>query len=269
MANFRSILHYLAPGWLYNPDEPADGVPVDDGTLVLHSLAWLVDAFTQRALAGLEARLPTRAGAAALSQHGKDRGIPRGREETAAHYVARLIAWRYPRGHRVRGGAPALLEQVSEYFGGVRCWTIDKSGNRYTRDADGTWTVEHGVAWDWDGEAVTPLWAKFWLGIDVNPDMPDVVAWPTFGEGIEGKTFGEAAAAGYVWGHQGISFQDVRAIKRLFHGSNPWKPLHASEIYAVVTLEDHAVAGYPEPDGLWGSAAGRDPTRRYWNLRDY
>lgn len=268
MATFRSILSFLTPSWLYNSDEPLGEDPVHEGSLLFHSLSLLSDAFTRRALEGLESRFPTRAGTAALDLLGDSRGILRGRDETNAHYAARLVSWRYPRGHRVRGGAPALLEQISEYFGGIRCWTIDKSGNRYTREVDGTLTIEHGVTWDWDGEAVTPLWGKFWIGLDPNPDRPLIVRWPTFDGGSwGGLTFEEIVAAGYTLDHQGISAQDAAAIKGLVRGGSLlWRPDHAEPVFLVVRFTDPAVSSFPAPGGAWGTWAGRDSTLGYWCL---
>ena len=117
----------MVPAWLYS----------GDGGLVLQSLAQLQDDYAARARAALEMRFPSRAADDALAELGRDRAIPRGRTETSAHYAARLIAWRYPRGHRTRGSAFALLEQVSEYFGGILAKTRDVAGNVFTRTAAG------------------------------------------------------------------------------------------------------------------------------------
>lgn len=252
MANFTSIYKYLVPSWL------SEG----DGGLVLESLAGIKDAFTERMLLGLEARFPSRAGESALALLGSDRGILRGRTETQAHYAARLLSWRYPRGHRTRGSAFALLEQVSEYFGGIRAWTIDYSGNREERAADGTETFEQSYAWNWD--ALTTVY-RFWIVLDPVQN-PEIEPWPTFGLGgwASGATCAEIEAAGTITvGHQGITHDDALAIKKLMRGSRQWKPAGTAQQWAVVCFGATA----PVPDGAWGSYQGRDAAFCYWNLQ--
>jgi hypothetical protein len=182
-TNFRGLYKYMVPSWLYE----------GEGEIVLHSLSLILDAATQRMRDGLTARFPVYAGDSALALIGRDRGIPRGRAETVAHYAARLTAWRYPRGHRTRGSAFALLEQVSEYFGGIGCWTIDANLNRHVRTADGTEAYSYGYPWEWDTQPASN-WSRFWLVVD-GPAMP---ADPVF--------------------------EDVRAIRALFYGAIPWRP---------------------------------------------
>lgn len=255
--NFRTLFKHLLPGWLTE-----DG----DGPLVLHSLATIKDALIQRVRSGLESRLPSRSGPSALALTGADRGIPRGREESDAHYAARLLAWRYPRGHRVRGNAFALLEQISEYFGGVHCWTIDVRGTLDARTADGTESTTYGVPWDWDGAPPSPRWGRFWIGVEPVPQV-SLEAWPPLGDPAcwDGYTLGQAKAAGIALGHKGISSRDVGAVRRLFTG-RAWKPAGTRQQFAIVALTDHAVNVFPVPDGNWDTWQGRDPALRYWNL---
>src|SRR6187549_1469002 len=109
MPTLRSIYKFLVPSWL----------SAGDGGLVLDTLTDQIDDSVEKMRESLVARFPTYAQDDALTLIGQDRLIPRGRAETSEHYAQRLIAWRYPRGHRVRGSAFALLNQVSEYFGGI------------------------------------------------------------------------------------------------------------------------------------------------------
>lgn len=259
--SFVTAYRWLLPSWL------SEG----DSGKVVESLAGLKDMFIQRARDGLEARFPSRAGDSALALIGADRGIIRGRDESTAHYAARLVAWRYPRGHRVRGNAYAAIEQVWEYFGGLYCWTVDQHARRYTRAVDGTESASNQAGgWDWDATPVTGYWARFWLVIEPRPEHLGVKAWPALGAvggTWGGGTLGEIAASGVALGHQGISHQDARTIKRLFKGLRQWKPAGTRAMFAIVSLADHG-AGDPAPDGTWGDWYGRDPAFRYWDFSD-
>lgn len=247
--SFRQVFKYMVPSWLSS----------GDSELVLYSLAVMKDAAVERLRLGLEARFPRRAGDSALALIGTDRGIVRGRDETSAHYAERLCAWRYPRGHRVRGSAFALLEQASEYFGGLRAWTIDARGNYHERDAVGVESYSYGNVWDWDGTAPAPQWARFWLGLDVSSDVT-IIPWPAVLGAYDNSL---VPGRGYTVGHQGISHQDALTIKKLMRGRHPWKPAGTRAEWAIVSFG----ATLPVPDGSWGSFAGRDPGFRYWNLR--
>lgn len=221
---FRSILRFLVPSWLN--DE------------ITQSHADVIDESMDRARAGLEARFPSRAQPDALLLIGQDRGIPRGRTETDEHYAERLIGWRYPRGHRVRGSAFALLNQVSEYFGGVNCWTIDVKHNRHDRQADGTESFTYGFPWNWDG--TTSPKGRFW--INLSP-----------------------------LGAFNYELEDVQAIRRLFTGDVQWRPGGTQPEWVIVSTDGST----PFPLGNWlhwsQNVAGtqvetRDPHMRFWSL---
>ena len=98
---FRSLYKWMLPGSYSEPGT--------DGEKVLHSLALLKDAFDQIAHDRLTWRFPSYSGESGLALLGADRGILRGRSETKDHYVQRLLSWRWPRGHRVRGNGFALI----------------------------------------------------------------------------------------------------------------------------------------------------------------
>lgn len=251
--NFRNLFPFMVPSWLYN----------DDGGKVLHALMILQDGYQQWARDALEARFPSRAGASALALIGDDRGILRGRTEAADHYATRLKAWRYPRGHRTRGSAFALLEQVCEYFGGIRAWTIDQNKNRHERSATGVQTFSYEYPWTWDNVPSTPNWARFWLVLTPVPDEPTIKPWPPFsdptcwggGFGVDGTTIGQ----------QGVTADDVNAIRRLFKG-RAWKPAGTQQLMAIVGMLDHNTASPPVPDGTWNLPANRDANFRFWEL---
>lgn len=231
--NFQGAYPFMVPSWL----------SADDGGKVLDSITGMLDRSLDRMRAALDSRFPTRAQPDANALTGNDRGIPRGRAETDAHYAQRLIGWRYPRGHRVRGSAFALLNQVSEYFGGVKCFTIDFQGNRHDRFIDGEEFFGYGNGWTWDTDSAHK--ARFWIVLLPGVPFP------------------------YVR-------DDVDAIRNLFRGKVKWKPAGTRQEWLIVSthLTDGA-ADEPFPDATWehwSKVVGghrlpsRDPTFLYWSL---
>lgn len=228
-TNFRTLFQWLLPRWIN------DGA---DGSRVVHALAWMIDASVERAYQGLIQRFPTYAGKSALALIGRDRQIPRGRNEPDASYAARLIQWRGLDGHKTRGNARALLRQIRAYFGGVACWTIDRGGNRDALDTDGVWSYELGYPWTWDTRPLVNDWARFW--VVVTP----IVTFDWF---------------------------DKLAIWRLLYSDHPWRPGGTQPEWLMF-----APAGYtPVPEATWGrwslvaddiQTFARDPLCRYWSL---
>jgi len=203
--NFRDSFRYLTPAWLSS----------GEGERLLHTISILFDAYLERVYQGLNARFPTRTGESHVNLIGRDRAIPRGRIEPVGHYARRLRAWRWPRGHRTRGTAFALLEQVVEYFGGLAsAWTVDASGNRFNRSASGVESY-YGYAWPWYSDAV---WARFWVvveGSDIftphtEPDDPNL--WYGY-ESVD-----------ICVGQYGFYPTDDLLFQELMHGPNPWRP---------------------------------------------
>lgn len=254
--NFRTVYRWLVPGWLLE----------GDGTLVLESLAAIKDACVERVRQGLNARFPSRTGASAQALIGRDRGIVRGRDETNGHYAQRLIRWRYPRGHRVRGNAFALLEQFSEYFGGVDGYTIDYRGNRYDRTADGTETASQGIAWEWYAVDFDEGENRFWVVLDLSEiaseqlDFGDSELWG-----------GALATPGYTIGQQGVTEQDVLVLRNMMHSRRAWKPAGTRAEWVIVSLDGTD----PEPDETWQhwsqnvggtQTETRSSAHRYWSL---
>jgi hypothetical protein len=250
---FRNSFYKLVPQWL----------TTGEGELVLWTLNRIVDAFDDMVRAAVEARFPTRAGANALALIGRDRGIPRGRSETAAHYAARLKRWRWPRGHRTRGSAYALLEQVSEYWGGMTVATFDVNQSEHVRDAQGNEAYAYDQDWDWDADPDPLNWARFWLVLVPGNDVPSIIAWPAL-LGTWGGSL--APGRGLTLGQQGVTPGDIRAMRRFFHGTVQWKPAGTRTDYAVLDLDGAAVV----PGGLWGTVRGRVTnarnTLRFWRV---
>jgi hypothetical protein len=222
---FREIVDYLIPAHF------TEG----EGGLKLLTFATLVDASVERVRQGLESRFPSRAGDSALALIGADRGIPRGRAETAAHYAARLVRWRWPRGHRTRGTAYALLEQVSEYFGGVLAKTITRRGRYYTRTAAGAESWATGASWEWDAIAALPNWGRFWLRVDPVGSDVSVRAADYYGS-TEGTI-----------GLSGFAYEDAQAMRGLMRGAHPWKPHGVRGEWLIFAAD----ASPTTPDGRW------------------
>ncbi len=151
IQRFRKIYKFLVPSWL-SSDELDNGT--GEGGRVFASLGIIKDAFVDRVRQGLEARMPTRAGASANALTAGDRGLVRGRVETNPAFAERLVAWRLPRTHRVRGNAYEALRQVWHYFGGIDCNSIDLRGQQFSIDVGGTESADGLLAWDWDSDAI-------------------------------------------------------------------------------------------------------------------
>jgi hypothetical protein len=234
-STIRTLAKYLLPARLL--DDEAGGA--------FHwSLSALLDVFSERARNGMEQRFPSRAGPTALSWIGQDRLISRGRDETDASYAARLRAWRYPRGHRIRGSVFGLLEQIDAYFGGgLVLYGIDASGNIRHRAVDDTETYSYGNAWNFDSVAATE-WARQWLVIDASGGGPlyPQLAWgdPLLWDGAWG-TYTDAV------GIQGSTGSDWQAIRNLVVGQHRWLPAGTRAEWLIVAFDLADLT----PDGTW------------------
>lgn len=273
--NFRQYFKFAVPSWL------SEG----DGGKILHSLALVKDALAQRARDGLEARFPSRAGDSALVLMGATRGILKGRSETDAHYAARLIGWRYPKGHRVRGNAYALLDQICEYWGGVRCYTVDVHGawhvrgsdsfasTTYSRDAE-AYAYTTGIHFEtWYTEDHSNNWSRFWVVVCANQQLPGVVAAPNYGDPT--LWGGATGTLGYAVGLAGWTPDDTTAMRKLMRPPWAWRPAASSPEWMIVQLADWTLGALPTPAATWArwssNVAGtqtpsRDPAYRYISL---
>jgi len=230
---FSLIAKYLTPAWLR----------AGEGGVKIGSWMALVDASVQRMYDGVTSRFPTYAGDEALKLLGEDRGILRGKFETREHYAERLKRWRSPRGHRVRGSAFALLEQVSEYFGGLRnAWTIDQNGTYHKRTEAGAESYTYGTAWVWDQYAST-RWARFWLVIE---DTPGISGGYDFGDP---RLWGGAVGTpGTTIGLTGVAPEDFALLRSLVNSpTHPWRPLGVTAGWIIVSLTGIP----PVPDVTW------------------
>lgn len=257
---FRRIFKTLLPSWL----------TTGEGELVLYSLGVIKDAFAERALQGLYARYPSYAPEDALPYIGRDRKIVRGIGEPVESYRARLLPWLDL--HAVRGNPFSLMEQLAAYCQvNVRIRTVDRRGNWFTRDRDGTesWQLDTGN-WNWDTVPASPDWSRFWviiyptLGGEPWQIMTGVVGDPDLwgsGLGSPNVTVGTTAKPEHV--------QNVKNIVR------EWQPDGTRCEWIIIAFDDASFdPASPEPDGTWGNwgtpsggnlVRSRLSTARYWS----
>lgn len=232
MSSFRRAIYGLTPAWLHT----------DDGERVLYSLTVLIDSFLRRAYLGLRAKLPSYGPTEALTAIGRDRKIVRGIDEPRGTYVARLHPWLDH--HRVRGNAWKLCEMIRAYCGGtgVRVRTVDRRGNWFSIDRDGTRTyaLDTGT-WDWDTVAASPDWARFW--VIVYPPTDDSL-WDTDGLWGDPGQWGD----GGTWGST-MSTGQAAALRSIVR---EWKPAGTWCEWIIIAFDDASFdPATPEPDGTW------------------
>jgi hypothetical protein len=252
---FREVWRWLLPRNFAKPEQVDD-----EGALVAQSLTTVIDTTLTRAREGLNARFPTRAGASAVALTAGDRGLLRGRAESLEDFTARLVAWRTPRTHLVRGNAYELLRQVSAYWGGIKCTTI-ANGYEHTHLANGS-----------ESKAVSTFtlseptrWARFWVtvildaSVTAQPDLDDPALWG-----------GALGTPGYTLGQTNVTPADVLAMRNLFQ-QYAWHPEHAQPEWLVVRLTPFSPSAVAEnwsyyDAGTETQKAARDLQFAYWSL---
>ena len=246
-SRFRRAFYKLTPSWSHT----------GDCERVLYSQGVIMDAALERLEQGLNARFPTRTQAAgSLALIGQDRNIVRGIGESDESYALRLREWRYPRGHRVRGNAFAMLTQLRAYFapvGPIRARTVDARGNWHTIDYDGSRSHNWNVGdWDWDGAPPAPRFARFWVILYIEnlyrraPLIGDPELWG-----------GAIGIPGYAIGaYDGITVDINNTIRSIVR---TWKPAGTKAEGVIFSDSDDAfIPGVTEEtDGTWD-----DPNNR-------
>lgn len=250
MRRFRGLKYFLAPSWLTGRG---------DGERIAHVVEMFLDAFTERAKLGLEARLPSRADSSALEFIRGDRGMLRNRAATPD--VDNLLAWRTPRSHRVRGNAYEALIQIWRYWSGIYAAIVDSHGRRHViqaaddpSDVDSladpdmlaTWVDGSNTAWD--GVDADTNWSRFWVvlhptaGVTAQLSLGDPDLWGGSLTTIRPED---------TLGQQGITPEDVAAMRRLFQELK-WHGGHTVPEWLVLILSD-APEGTRNiaPDGNW------------------
>jgi hypothetical protein len=233
MITFRSIFQSLGPGWLTEAD----------GGKVLYSVGVLLDATLERMRQALHARLPEYTETEdSLAYIGRDRLIIRGRNESAAAYARRLVQWRYPLGHRVRGNALGMLRQVRAYFDEELVqFTVDRRGTWFKILADGTesYDFDTGLFAGGDDLPADPNWARFWLGLSAPAswEFPQVLIGDPE---LWGGTIEENSE--YVIGIDGATQADMQALRVI---ARDWKMAGSKQEYALIVLDSTNLDNLP------------------------
>lgn len=245
-------------------DDPTDNPEeVSEGARLVAVIAAMLDAARDRLEQSTRARFPRLAAIdyreSAMGYLATNRGIVRGRTESAAAFADRLAAWRYPRGHRVRGVAVALAEQVRFYFGaGTSVEVVDVRGLALGVDANGAYTkrLTDWDDWDitWDGATYTSNpatnWARFWVAVYT----PAITEPPDWGDS------GLWATAGGVLGMVGISVSDVALLRReLLYGRTAWRPGGTQPQWLIFALDGAPVEATGSALGEWTNWSITDP----------
>lgn len=254
MMTHRKLFYRLMPSWLSS----------GEGEKHQFSLAIVRDAAQERARQAAHARFPEDAPEDALPYMQRDRLIVRGIDEAAAAYATRMLTWLDD--HRVRGNPFALMKQLRGYCNcDVRVRTVDRRGNWFTRERDGTESFALAAGnWNWDSLAASPDWARFW-----------VIIYPTVGPPTEPWTATDTWGMGHIWGEAGRTWGTsatsdqvamVRSIVRT------WRPEGTRCECIIIAFDDASFdPAAPEPDGDWDLWSVGDPrlknrltTARYW-----
>lgn len=257
MASFRNT------AWILSPARLRTTVAAK---LVYSFIGIPLDAIAEAADQATKARFPELAPEDALNVIGRDRGIRRGPLEPALSFRTRLLLWIAM--WRGAGIGKALLDQIAGYLTPnavrIRIWT--QRGIVYTREADGTFTIQRvsSTLWNWDNQ--TDLWARFWVVIYSVGGIPwsRSPVWGTLGYpwgNDPERTWGSTARKSEV--------QSIRAIV------DDIKPAKAKCVNIMVSFAADAFAptdaSPPLPNGTWGEywdtgslSANRDARAIYW-----
>ncbi|HEY3499760.1 MAG TPA: hypothetical protein VGK73_33945 [Polyangiaceae bacterium] len=243
IKKFRNIWKFLVPGWLQS----------GQGELVLFVQGMLKDAFSERAHQTARLHAPSLCTSDALDFHGRSRALPRGLFEPEENYRGRLVAWRYPEGHRTRGTAGALLAQFQLALRGTHHVVID-ARNKRTIGGSGAALPSN---WDWDAMPADQ-WGRYWLVCE-SIGAP----WPSFSDPGWLAAWEDPNA---VLAGSGIAYGELDAVLRIASNSRlGWTP--AGIRPQVLTLYFDG-QDFPEPTGDWDTWANRDPQYRYVSLNE-
>jgi hypothetical protein len=256
-ARFRLTRKFLLPAHF----------TAGEGQLLGWALDVQKDEFMQRVYLGLLARFPETAPDDALPVHGRMRKVIRGIGESRTSYIGRLLLWLDDR--KTAGNPFSLMDKLAEYTGpGCKFRTVDASGNWYTRNVDGTFSVLLSQAnWDWDSQNnPTPnRWSRFWVIIYPSSLWTNAIGnWGS-------STAGWGSGVDWSWGSTAPREQ-VATIRALVGG---WKPEGTRCVNIIVAFDSASFdPSSPEPDGFWGkwhkvvagvAVPARLATARYWD----
>jgi len=239
MRTFRTSFKRLLPDWLSK----------EQGEALWWSLGVVIDGFLQRAYLGTVARFPIDAPEDAMPFMSRDRKIVRGINESRDNFAIRLIRWLDD--HLTRGNPYALMEQLQAYTqAATRIRTVDRRGNWYTLDRDGTRSfVSNTGNWDWDGIPDAPKWARFWVII-----YPEAIA-ATDDTLVDGdmEAAGTAAwgAVSTVLSKQGAAYEDAQCLRTTATVSGIMTTPVAWQDVELVVGANYTIHGRGRGDGVF------------------
>lgn len=168
---------------------------------VLYTIGLHIDALVEMAQVSIRYRFPGHYSPESLPTTGRDRKVPRGRNESDATYADRLTRWLDY--HRHRGNPYELLRKVREHYAPT-AFAVDLvyAGSpllaytlRYHLAADGTITRHKVLRADWSPHGDPNQWARWWLFYH-NPDLvTDVPTWGDGGSWGDGGVWGSSLPA--------------------------------------------------------------------------
>lgn len=236
--------------------------------MVYAFIGYPLDVLCQAAKEAVSARFPGQCPEDALSYHSRDRGITRGPGETTDSFRARLGRWLDV--WRGAGVGRAMLDEIAAFLTPrtcrIRIWT--QAGIVYTREADGSFTIDRVATglWNWDGHP--ELFARFWVVIYSTGGVP----WSRDGTWGDGEHWGDGAPTA-TWGSTATT-TEVAVIRQIIADRKP-----AASICPKVIISFDAAAFAPSdtapplPDGTWAhysklvggvKVPARDSRAIYW-----
>lgn len=248
------MVKLLGPKWLVKDKVTVNGVETETDSRILHTLALYLDAFNDRVLRGIRARLPGGGSTEdSLPYIGRDRQVARGPSESRSTYEGRLQ--RAIDDWRVAGTAWSVMEQIRGYCSphAIRVRIVNEHANFYQIDRDGTRSRGKDTSWNWSDEP--EKWSRFWVIIYPTTDSPQQ-PWARSPNWGDPELWGGAwGTPGYTWGSTATP-DDVASVRKIVR---TWKPAGSRCINIIIVFQDDAEAfevdatAPPAPDGTWGN----------------
>jgi hypothetical protein len=254
----------ISPPWLKGPV----------GSRLVYALTMPLDALTALCFQGVKARFPLVGTPTALGAVGRDRGLRRGPNESAAAFAARCLSWLDAWKHA--GSSYALLDQLAGFFSpnAPLMRVVSSNGASaiwYTRNADGSRAlhVETPTNFNWDGAGASKRTRFFVIVYDVAGNPYNL-----------GGEWGDGSRA---WGDGGtIGTSALPIDSDGFVGVlDDWTAAHAVSIFAIFAFAPASFSPTTPanttgmPDGTWGTwskvvggvaVPARLTTARYWEI---
>lgn len=222
MFTFRDRVKRIVPPWLRR----------FWGSRVLYSLVIFFDLLVDAATTAVHLRFPGYHSDETLAYSGRGRKIPRGPNEDAATYAARLVNWLDS--HGTRGGPYSMLDMLHQYWGGAfPMFIVYPSGRRYSLAIDGTITRD---AVDWP-ITETDKTGRWWLFMHWPDDsVLDDGTWDDPGAWSDGGVWDSALTVEEI--------EEIRAVPEA------WNTAHASGEIVLLRSTDDPSTHWEDPTPL-------------------